>query len=95
MKSAALWLISAAVAGDMPWRYPTAARIVAIGDNYNDLDMFEVAAVSVAVRGGPEDVQRVADRLADPVEESGVAAVLEEIAAGEFPLPGVDREESA
>jgi Cof subfamily protein (haloacid dehalogenase superfamily) len=70
-------------------------RSVAIGDNYNDLDMFDVAAVSVAVRGGPEDVQAVADRLADPVTESGVAAVLEEIAAGRFALDAADREESA
>jgi Cof subfamily protein (haloacid dehalogenase superfamily) len=70
-------------------------RIVAIGDNYNDLDMFEVAAVSVAMRGGPEDVQRTADRLADPVTEGGAAAVLEEIAAGALRLPVDDREESA
>lgn len=70
-------------------------RIVAIGDNYNDLDMFDVAAVSIAVRGGPEDVQTAADRLADPVEESGAAAVLEEIAAGIFSLLAEDREESA
>jgi Cof subfamily protein (haloacid dehalogenase superfamily) len=70
-------------------------RVIAIGDNYNDLDMFEQAAVSVAVRGGPAEVQAAADLVAGPVEESGVAALLEEIAAGRFPLPSPDREETA
>jgi Cof subfamily protein (haloacid dehalogenase superfamily) len=70
-------------------------RIVAIGDNYNDLDMFDVAAVSVAVAGGPQEVQAAADLVAAPVEESGAAVVLEDIAAGRFtPLP-TDREASA
>ena len=61
-------------------------HIVAIGDNYNDLDMFAVAAVSVAVRGGPAEVMQAADRLAAPVAEGGAAAVLHEIAAGSFAL---------
>jgi len=64
-------------------------RVVAIGDNYNDLDMFAVAALSVAVRGGPEDVQAAADHVADSAEQSGVAAVLEQIAAGTFGPQGV------
>ncbi len=63
-------------------------HIVAIGDNYNDLDMFAVAAVSVAMRGGPIDVMKAADRLAAPVAEGGAAAVLHEIAAGSFDLDG-------
>ncbi len=70
-------------------------RIIAMGDNYNDLDMFSVAAVSVAVSGGPDEVQAAADRVAAPIAESGPAAVLEEIAAGTFPLPAPRDEESA
>jgi hydroxymethylpyrimidine pyrophosphatase-like HAD family hydrolase len=63
-------------------------RIVAIGDNFNDLDMFDVAALSVAVAGGPQEVQDAADHVAGPVQESGVAAVLERLAAGTFG-PGI------
>jgi hydroxymethylpyrimidine pyrophosphatase-like HAD family hydrolase len=69
--------------------------IVAIGDNFNDLDMFAVAGVSVAMRGGPTEVQAAADRLADPVARSGAAAVLEDIAAGTFDLATDRRKESA
>lgn len=69
--------------------------IVAIGDNFNDLDMFAVAGVSVAMRGGPTEVQAAADRLADPVAQSGAAAVLEDIAAGIFDLATDRRKESA
>lgn len=69
-------------------------HIVAIGDNYNDLDMFAVAAVSVAVRGGPEDVTSAADHVAAPVAEHGAAAVLESIAAGSFDLAGGGRSEA-
>lgn len=70
-------------------------HVVAIGDNFNDLDMFAVAAVSVAMRGGPVEVQQAADRLAAPAAESGAAAVLEDIAAGSFELPDGLDEESA
>jgi len=71
------------------------ARIVAIGDNFNDLDMFAVAGVSVAMSDGPPEVQAQADRLAGPVTASGAAAVLEDIAAGTFVLAGGDGRETA
>ena len=65
------------------------SRIVAIGDNYNDLDMFLAAGHSVAMGNAPEDVRAMADRVADPVADSGAARVLDEIAAGTWPLnPG-------
>lgn len=63
-------------------------HIVAIGDNYNDLDMFEAAAVSVAVRGGPAEVAAAADRLTDPAGAGGAASILRDIAAGTFDLAG-------
>jgi Cof subfamily protein (haloacid dehalogenase superfamily) len=55
-------------------------RVVAIGDNYNDLDMFTEAGVSVAMSEGPADVCAAADVVTD-----SAAAVLEAIAAGTFP----------
>jgi Cof subfamily protein (haloacid dehalogenase superfamily) len=60
-------------------------RIVAIGDNFNDLDMFDVARWSVVMNGAPDEVRSRGDREAGPVERSGAAAVLEEIAAGTYP----------
>jgi hydroxymethylpyrimidine pyrophosphatase-like HAD family hydrolase len=74
---------------------PEFSGVVAIGDNYNDLDMFAVADVAVAMKGGPVEVQRAADRIADPVVEGGAAAVLEDIAAGRFELPDRREEETA
>ncbi len=69
--------------------------IVAMGDNFNDLDMFAEAAVSVAMAGGPAEVQAAADRVTGTAAEGGAAAVLEEIASGRFSLPALPDEESA
>ena len=62
------------------------SRAVAIGDNYNDLDMFEAAGFSVAMAGSPDEVLGLADAVAGPVEEGGAAAVLEKIAAGDWAI---------
>lgn len=61
---------------------------VAIGDNYNDLDMFAYAGVSVAMAGSPDDVAAQADYVTGAVTDGGAADILERIAAGTF--PGVD-----
>ena len=60
-------------------------RIVAIGDNYNDLDMFLAAGHSVAMGNAPSDVRELADRVAPHVADSGAEAILEEIADGLWP----------
>jgi Cof subfamily protein (haloacid dehalogenase superfamily) len=62
-------------------------RIVAIGDNFNDLELFAAARWSVAMPEGPPELRARADRIAASVRESGAAAVLEEIAAGRYPPP--------
>jgi len=62
--------------------------IVAIGDNYNDLDLFAVARHAVAMGNAPAEVRAAAQRVAPPVAESGAAVVLEEIAAGLWPAGG-------
>ncbi|MFH1842573.1 MAG: HAD-IIB family hydrolase [bacterium] len=60
-------------------------NIIAVGDNYNDLDLFAAARVSVAMANGPAAVREAADHIAPPVAESGAAQILEAIAAGTFP----------
>lgn len=60
-------------------------RIVAIGDNYNDLEMFMAAGHAVAMGNAPDDVRAAAHRVAPHVADSGAAAVLEEIADGVWP----------
>ncbi len=59
--------------------------LVAIGDNYNDLDMFAAADFSVAMGNGPFDVRQQADLVTRPVTENGAALVLEQLAEGIFP----------
>ncbi|MBE0567217.1 MAG: HAD hydrolase family protein [Krumholzibacteria bacterium] len=61
------------------------SRAVAIGDNYNDLDMFAACGTSVAMGNSPDDVRAAADHLAGDVAQGGAAVVLEAIAAGTFP----------
>lgn len=60
-------------------------RVVAIGDNYNDLDMFAAAGVSVAMDNSPADVKKQAVHVTGHVNDHGAADVLEQIAAGRFP----------
>ncbi|MCO7125072.1 Cof-type HAD-IIB family hydrolase [Sporolactobacillus shoreicorticis] len=55
-------------------------QVMAIGDNYNDLSMFEVAGVSVAMGNANDDIKAVCDRVTKNYDEDGVAhAIYEEI----------------
>ncbi len=66
--------------------YPeVAGPLVAIGDNYNDLDMFAAADFSVAMGNSPKDVMSEADLVTKPVSEGGSALVLNQLAQGIFP----------
>lgn len=50
--------------------------IMAIGDNYNDVDMLSFAGLGVAVGNAPADVQAVADWVVDPHDQNGVAQAI-------------------
>jgi HAD superfamily hydrolase (TIGR01484 family) len=52
-------------------------RVMAIGDNTNDLPMFEFAAYRVAMGNGTADIKRAANIIAPTNEEEGVAWVFE------------------
>lgn len=52
-------------------------QVLAIGDNYNDLDMIEAAGVGIAMGDAPPAVQAIATWVAPNVEADGVAVALE------------------
>ncbi len=59
-------------------------RIAAIGDQANDLQMLEGAALGVAMGEAPDFVKAKADRVAEPCAEHGVALTIDRILSGEW-----------
>jgi Cof subfamily protein (haloacid dehalogenase superfamily) len=53
------------------------AEVIAVGDHANDLEMIRAAGVGVAMGNAPEEVRAVADWVAPPNTEDGLAAVVE------------------
>ena len=52
------------------------ARVLAVGDNFNDLPMFKAVGTSVAMGQSPAEVRQAADWVAPSFAEDGVAAAL-------------------
>lgn len=61
----------------------TPAQVVAIGDNYNDLEMLQYAGVGIAMGNAPLAVQQQADWVAPSVEEDGVVTAIKTWVLGE------------
>ncbi len=59
-------------------------QIVSIGDNYNDLAMFDYAGVKVAMGNAEDVLKEAADFVTGTNEEGGVAQVLEKIIEGKL-----------
>lgn len=55
-----------------------AANVMAIGDNFNDVEMLEYAGVGVAMGNAPVEVQAFANWVAPSVESHGAAAAIEQ-----------------
>lgn len=55
----------------------TAENVLAIGDNYNDVEMLAYAGIGVAMGNAPADVQALADWVAPDVKDDGVAVAIE------------------
>ena len=53
-------------------------NVMAFGDNYNDLDMINLAGIGVAVKNAVADVKNNADYIAPSHEENGVGKFLKE-----------------
>ena len=54
-------------------------RFIAAGDSFNDLPMLEVAGYRIAMASAPREMKDLADFVAPPVEEDGLAVAIEEI----------------
>ena len=52
-------------------------EILAVGDSFNDISTFEVAGTKVAMGNAPDALKQLADWIAPPVDQDGVAAVIE------------------
>ena len=55
------------------------ALTLAIGDSYNDVEMFKWAGYSVAMGSAPESIKAIVDAVTSPVPGDGVADVLDAI----------------
>lgn len=53
------------------------ASVVAVGDNLNDLEMIQIAAVGVAMGNAPEALKAHADYVAPTNDDEGLADVIE------------------
>ncbi|MTI58432.1 MAG: HAD family phosphatase [Firmicutes bacterium] len=51
-------------------------EIIAIGDNYNDLNMIEYAGLGVAMGNAPEAVKEQADEITSSNDNDGVARII-------------------
>jgi Cof subfamily protein (haloacid dehalogenase superfamily) len=62
-------------------------QIMAIGDNYNDLEMLEFAGLAVVMGNASEDLKRAGFRVTASNAESGVALALEPLLSSGFQHP--------
>ncbi|WP_160685805.1 Cof-type HAD-IIB family hydrolase [Clostridium sp. C2-6-12] len=53
------------------------SEIIAMGDNYNDIDMLEYAGLGIAMGNAPEEVKKHGNHVTLTNDEDGVAVALE------------------
>ncbi|MBI2939234.1 MAG: HAD family phosphatase [Chloroflexi bacterium] len=66
------------------------SEVLAGGDDWNDQSMLEYAGLGVAMAGAPPEVQAAARVIAPPIEEDGIAQVLEEHVLRDLPRTQVN-----
>lgn len=57
-------------------------EVIAIGDYYNDLPLFEAAGFSVAMGNAPEEIKKIVDYVAPPLSQDGVADAISRFILG-------------
>jgi hypothetical protein len=64
------------------WLQVERSQILAVGDNYNDIEMLEFAGLGIAVANAPPEVRRLAGHVTASNDEDGVAQALERFVLG-------------
>ena len=64
------------------WLQVERSQILAVGDNYNDMEMLEFAGLGIAVANAPPEVQKRAGHVTASNDEDGVAQALERFVLG-------------
>ena len=59
-------------------------RVIAVGDEENDVEMLRAAGLGVAMPHAPEAVRAAADRVAPPASEGGLLALFRELLPKHF-----------
>ena len=62
-------------------------QFIAAGDSFNDLPMLEIAGYRIAMETAPPEVKAIADYVAPPVEDDGLAVAIEEIVLPSLLVP--------
>ena len=57
------------------------AEIIAMGDNYNDVEMIQFAGMGVAMGNAPDDIKAIADYVTDTNNNDGVRKAMEKFFA--------------
>lgn len=55
------------------------SEVVAIGDSANDIEMLSAVGYSIAMGNADDDIKNLANHIAPPVTENGVASILTEL----------------
>jgi Cof subfamily protein (haloacid dehalogenase superfamily) len=58
------------------------AEIIAMGDNYNDIEMIQFAGMGVAMGNAPDDIKAIADYVTDTNNNDGVRKAMEKFFDG-------------
>ena len=61
------------------------SQVIAAGDSYNDLPLFEAAGLRIAMADAPDELKELADYIAPRVEEDGLAVAIDEFVLPRLP----------
>lgn len=61
------------------------SQVIAAGDSYNDLPLFEAAGLRIAMADAPDELKELADYVAPRVEEDGLAVAIDEFVLPRLP----------
>lgn len=53
--------------------------VIAIGDGYNDIKMFEKASLSIAMGNAPKDIQEFCDMVTTSIDEDGIYMAFKQL----------------